>query len=96
MPLWMVIIPPFSVTELLRFFIMLRRWIVMMIVMSRRCTSHVTSAPARRRKVIIVWLLVERRRMARVGAVIEASSRRTKVAPVTSPASTVRPEASST
>ena len=97
MPLRMVIKTPFSVmTELLRFFIMLRRWIVMMIVMSRRCTSHVTSAPARRRKVIIVWLLVERRRMSRVGAIIEASSRRTKVAPVTSPASAVRPEASPT
>ena len=94
MPLGKVIISSFSVTKLLRFFIMLRRWIVM--IMMPRCSSHVTPAPARRRTVIKVWLLMERRRVPRLGAVIEATSRRSKVAPVTSPASAIRPEASPT
>ena len=68
----------------------------MMMVMPRWCSSHLSSAPARRRKVIKFWLLVKRRRMSGVWPVTEASSRRSKVAPVTSPASKVWPKASST
>ena len=90
----MVIISSFSVTKLLRFFIML--WWRVVMVMPRWRSSHLSSAPARRRTIIKFLLLVERRRMSGVWPVTEASSRRSEVAPVTSPTSEVWPKASST